>query len=315
MTLIRNVIFRNLLRNKRSVCSVCPDVTSKLSGRCWNSTISSYTKINKRSFTSPRDKRNDIDENFPNEREENDQGFAKGVTNDKNVKEKINETSKKKFKTEASKQTETTENGERNDTNEKNEEKYKAENGIEERDHEQQEEEEINYENMKKIDLINEIKKTKKSINEKNLDNKILKEKYLSVLAENENLRNRYLKEIENSKIYCITNFAKSLLDVADNLSLAIQNINEESLKKNEEINNIHKGIQMTETILHNIFNNYGINKYNPINEKFDPLFHEAIFEINDVTKEKGTVATVIQHGYKIKDRILRAAKVGVVKN
>lgn len=194
--------------------------------------------------------------------------------------------------------------------NESGEEKYRTTNiGAE------KETEETNYDKMNKIDLINEIKKTKKSINEKNLDNKILKEKYLSVLAENENLRNRYLKEIENSKIYCITNFAKSLLDVADNLSLAIQNINEESLKKNEEINNIHKGIQMTETILHNIFNNYGINKYNPINEKFNPLLHEAIYEINDVTKEKGTVATVIQHGYKIKDRILRAAKVGVVKN
>lgn len=176
-------------------------------------------------------------------------------------------------------------------------------------------EEEINYENYNKIDLIQEIKKTKKDINEKILDNKILKEKYLSVLAENENLRSRYLKEIENNKIYCITNFAKSLLDVADNLSLAIQNINEESLKKNEEISNIHKGIQMTETILHNIFNNYGINKYNPINEKFNPLFHEAIYEIHDDTKEKGVVATVIQHGYKINDRILRAAKVGVVKN
>ncbi|KJP87687.1 hypothetical protein AK88_02715 [Plasmodium fragile] len=174
---------------------------------------------------------------------------------------------------------------------------------------------EINYEKLNKADLINEIRKTKRDIEEKIVDNKILKEKYLSVLAENENLRHRYVKEIENSKFYCISNFAKSLLDVADNLSLAIKNINEESLKQNEEINNIYKGIQMTETILHNIFNKYGIDKYDPINEKFNPLFHEALFEINDSTKEKGTVATVVQQGYKIKDRILRAAKVGVVKN
>ncbi|SCP04574.1 GrpE protein homolog, mitochondrial, putative [Plasmodium ovale] len=176
-------------------------------------------------------------------------------------------------------------------------------------------EEEINYESYNKIELINEIKKAKKDMEEKVVDNKILKEKYLSVLAEKENLRTRYMKEIENSKLYCISNFAKSLLDVADNLALAIKNISDESLKQNEEINNIYKGIEMTETILHNIFNKYGIDKYNPINEKFNPLFHEAIFEINDNTKEKGTVATVIQQGYKIKDRILRAAKVGVVKN
>ncbi|SCM21091.1 GrpE protein homolog, mitochondrial, putative [Plasmodium chabaudi adami] len=174
---------------------------------------------------------------------------------------------------------------------------------------------EINYENYNKIDLINEIKKTKKDMDEKLVDNQVLKEKYLSVLAEKENLRTRYMKEIENSKLYCISNFAKSLLDVADNLSLAIKNISEESLKSNEEINNIYKGIEMTETILHNIFSKYGIDKYNPINEKFNPMLHEAIFEVNDTTKEKGTVATVIQPGYKINDRILRAAKVGVVKN
>lgn len=174
---------------------------------------------------------------------------------------------------------------------------------------------EINYECYNKIDLINEIKKTKKHMDEKLVDNQVLKEKYLSVLAEKENLRTRYMKEIENSKLYCISNFAKSLLDVADNLSLAIKNISEESLKSNEEINNIYKGIEMTETILHNIFNKYGIDKYNPINEKFNPMFHEAIFEVSDTTKEKGTVATVIQPGYKINDRILRAAKVGVVKN
>ncbi|CDU18028.1 hypothetical protein YYC_04552 [Plasmodium yoelii 17X] len=174
---------------------------------------------------------------------------------------------------------------------------------------------EINYESYNKIDLINEIKKTKKHMDEKLVDNQVLKEKYLSVLAEKENLRTRYMKEIENNKLYCISNFAKSLLDVADNLSLAIKNISEESLKSNEEINNIYKGIEMTETILHNIFNKYGIDKYNPINEKFNPMFHEAIFEVSDTTKEKGTVATVIQPGYKINDRILRAAKVGVVKN
>ncbi|WBY57370.1 GrpE protein homolog [Plasmodium yoelii yoelii] len=165
---------------------------------------------------------------------------------------------------------------------------------------------EINYESYNKIDLINEIKKTKKHMDEKLVDNQVLKEKYLSVLAEKENLRTRYMKEIENNKLYCISNFAKSLLDVADNLSLAIKNISEESLKSNEEINNIYKGIEMTETILHNIFNKYGIDKYNPINEKFNPMFHEAIFEVSDTTKEKGTVATVIQPGYKINDRILR---------
>ncbi|KEG02176.1 co-chaperone GrpE [Plasmodium vinckei vinckei] len=165
---------------------------------------------------------------------------------------------------------------------------------------------EINYESYNKIDLINEIKKTKKDMDEKLVDNQVLKEKYLSVLAEKENLRTRYMKEIENSKLYCISNFAKSLLDVADNLSLAIKNISEESLKSNEEINNIYKGIEMTETILHNIFSKYGIDKYNPINEKFNPMLHEAIFEVSDTTKEKGTVATVIQPGYKINDRILR---------
>ncbi|SOV15702.1 GrpE protein homolog, mitochondrial, putative [Plasmodium sp. gorilla clade G2] len=216
-----------------------------------------------------------------------------------------------KMKSEKNEENKTNENSASSPT----EGEKKKKNNLNESEEANEKKEEINYEDFNKIDLINEIKKTKKDMEEKMVDNKVLKEKYLSVLAENENLRNRYMKEIETSKLYCISNFAKSLLDVADNLSLAIKNINEESLKTNEEINNIYKGIEMTETILHNIFNKYGIDKYNPINEKFNPQFHEAIFEINDSTKEKGTVATVIQHGYKIKDRILRAAKVGVVKN
>ncbi|SOV78099.1 GrpE protein homolog, mitochondrial, putative [Plasmodium sp. gorilla clade G3] len=215
-----------------------------------------------------------------------------------------------KMKNEKNKENKTNENSASSPT-----EGGKKKNNLNESEEANEKKEEINYEDFNKIDLINEIKKTKRDMEEKMVDNKVLKEKYLSVLAENENLRNRYMKEIETSKLYCISNFAKSLLDVADNLSLAIKNINEESLKTNEEINNIYKGIEMTETILHNIFNKYGIDKYNPINEKFNPQLHEAIFEINDSTKEKGTVATVIQHGYKIKDRILRAAKVGVVKN
>ncbi|GAW81015.1 GrpE protein homolog, mitochondrial [Plasmodium gonderi] len=228
----------------------------------------------------------------------------------------INESNRKNGYKEHNENSEHGEHGEHNKNGEHNEHMNRADNtGNSTGERQNEEAERINYEKLNKVDLINEIKKVKKNMEEKIVDNKILKEKYLSVLAENENLRNRYIKEIENSKLYCISNFAKSLLDVADNLSLAIKNISEESLKQNEEIHNIYKGIQMTETILHNIFNKYGIDKYDPINEKFNPQFHEALFEIDDTTKEKGTVATVVQQGYKIKDRILRAAKVGVVKN
>lgn len=226
------------------------------------------------------------------------------------MKNKENKTNKTNEANKANKANKANETNETNETIENSAssptEGKKKKNSLNESEEANEKKEDINYEDFNKIDLINEIKKTKRDMEEKMVDNKVLKEKYLSVLAENENLRNRYMKEIETSKLYCISNFAKSLLDVADNLSLAIKNINEESLKTNEEINNIYKGIEMTETILHNIFNKYGIDKYNPINEKFNPQLHEAIFEINDSTKEKGTVATVIQHGYKIKDRILR---------
>lgn len=143
---------------------------------------------------------------------------------------------------------------------------------------------------------------------------KELQDKLLRAFAEIENNRQRHIRELDNARIYSITSFAKSVVEVADNLTLATSAINQEILDANEELKKIYEGIKITENVLMETLRKFGITKYYPIGEVFDPKFHEALFEIDDSMKPKGQIAQVIQSGYKIQDRILRAAKVGVVR-
>ena len=142
---------------------------------------------------------------------------------------------------------------------------------------------------------------------------------YASTLAEQENMRRRLQQEIENEKVYAIARFAKELLDVTDNLDRAIQNAPPEMLVDSEDSNKKHfkalyEGVDMTRKILHNTFEKFSITEYSPLNEKFNPQLHEALFTYDDPEKEDGTVGQVTSTRYKIKDRVLRPAKVGVIK-
>eukprot|EP00920_Eleutheroschizon_duboscqi_P035877 GHVT01086827.1.p2 GENE.GHVT01086827.1~~GHVT01086827.1.p2 ORF type:complete len:106 (+),score=16.67 GHVT01086827.1:834-1151(+) len=104
------------------------------------------------------------------------------------------------------------------------------------------------------------------------------------------------------------------MLLVADNLALAMDHVDSEQLEKNEELKQFFDGVKLTDGCLQKELDKFGIKKYDPIGHPFDPNLHEALFEMTDPTKEKGVVAQVVQTGYMIQDRILRAAKVGVVK-
>lgn len=139
------------------------------------------------------------------------------------------------------------------------------------------------------------------------------KNKLLRSLAECENTRTRYIKEVEKAQHYGITNFAKSILDVADSLELATKSIDINTLEKGTELANVVDGINLTIEVLNSKLNNFGIQRIEALGEIFDPQKHEALFEVQDASKPKGTVSQVLQPGYVIKDRILRAAKVGVV--
>ena len=138
------------------------------------------------------------------------------------------------------------------------------------------------------------------------------KDKYVRSLAENENVRRRAKKQLEDSKLYAIQSFCKDLLEVADILEKATESVPKEELSKSSHLKSLFDGLTMTETQLQKVFKSHGLEKVHPLNEKFDPNFHEALFQLPG--EISGTVAVVQKTGYRLHERPLRAALVGVVK-
>lgn len=103
------------------------------------------------------------------------------------------------------------------------------------------------------------------------------------------------------------------MLTVADTLTLALDNVKADHLD-NEVIKGMHQGVQLTQTQILKVFADHGVVVIDPVEEKFDPNFHEALFQQPIPDKEAGTVFVVTKVGYKLNDRILRPALVGVVK-
>lgn len=142
-----------------------------------------------------------------------------------------------------------------------------------------------------------------------------LKDKLLRTLAEMENLRRRTEREIADVRAYGIANFARDVLGVADNMRRAIDAIGAEVRETTDAaIKSLIDGIELTERDLLKVMEKHGIKRFDPQGEKFDPNFHQAMFELSDPNVTAGTVAQVIQAGYKIGERVLRPALVGIAK-
>ena len=144
-----------------------------------------------------------------------------------------------------------------------------------------------------------------------------LKNQLLRTLADNENNRRRYEKEKEDLSAYIISNFAKEMLSVLDNLQRAIEvssKINTEDDKIDKNTLDFIEGVKLTEKQLTSINEKFKITKVDSLNSKFDPNMHQAMFEIENNEEEEGTILQVIQDGFKIEDRLLRPALVGVSK-
>jgi molecular chaperone GrpE len=142
-----------------------------------------------------------------------------------------------------------------------------------------------------------------------------LKERLLRAVAETENLRRRAEREREETAKYAVTGFARDLLNVADNLRRALQNIAPELRAKDEALNTLADGVEMTERELLKVFDKHGIQVVDPQpGEKFDHNFHQAMFEVPSADQQPGTIVSVMQVGYALKERLLRPAMVGVAK-
>ena len=141
------------------------------------------------------------------------------------------------------------------------------------------------------------------------------KDQTLRALAELENTRKRAQKDREEAGAYGISKFARSLLSVSDNLRRALDAVPEDLKEMDERLPNLLTGIEATERELLKAFEQNGIQKVDPIDERFDPNFHEVMFEAPMPDKPNGTIIQVVEAGYVLKGRLLRAAKVGVAKN
>ena len=140
-------------------------------------------------------------------------------------------------------------------------------------------------------------------------------EKLLRSMAEMENQRRRFEKEKEEAFEFGGFNFAKESLSLLDNIDRAISSFkNDEKLKNNKDLNKIIDGIDIVKKDLISIFKKNGIEAIECINKKFDPNFHQAMLEIENNTKEPGTIIQEVQKGYMMKTRLLRPSLVGVAK-
>ena len=172
-------------------------------------------------------------------------------------------------------------------------------------------EEEVEIQN----DEEGQVNEPSKSLDE--LEAKILelKDQLLRTVADSENLRKRLEREKEQTRKFGIANFAKDLLSIADNLGRALDAAPNKEDVEDQAIENLVLGIQMTEQELQKAFDNNNIRKINPLGEKFDYNFHQAMFEVEETDQEPGIVVQVLQPGYAIDDRILSPAMVGVAAN
>ncbi|MDC0511438.1 nucleotide exchange factor GrpE [Pelagibacteraceae bacterium] len=159
--------------------------------------------------------------------------------------------------------------------------------------------------------------KPKEEIKEKTIEEKLkdVEEKLLRSLAEIENQRRRFDKEVKDAFEFGSFNFAKESLAILDNLQrakLAIQN--DESLKTNKDLDKFLENITIIEKDLVSIFEKNRIKIIETKDKKFDPNFHQAMSEIDDAKAEAGTILQEIQAGYMLGERLLRPALVVIAK-
>ena len=158
-----------------------------------------------------------------------------------------------------------------------------------------------------------ELKEDKKETPEEKFE--ATQEKLLRAMAEIENQRRRFEKEKQEAFEFGGFNFAAETLSLVDNIDRAITSfLNDENFKNNNDLSKIIDGIEIVKSDLVSIFKKNGIELIECINKKFDPNFHQAMLEVEDNTKETGTVVQEIQKGYMMKDRLLRPSLVGVTK-
>ena len=167
----------------------------------------------------------------------------------------------------------------------------------------------------KTVDKNTQQKKNSQNllVDELKIKLKDVEDKLLRSLADNDNLRKRHDKEIEDNSKYAIKNLSYSLLNVADNLERALKSIpnNETEGLDNNVIKNLVIGIKAVEKELIDSLEKHGVSKFESVNQKFNPEIHQAVSKVHN-EKPEGLIVEEMQKGFKIGERLLRPAMVVV---
>ena len=192
-------------------------------------------------------------------------------------------------------------------TNNKNVNKNQNENEEEEKKDTFEEDTENNE------DLSADIETEDKATTETEQTND-LKEQLLRSLAENENLRKRTTKDIEQIKKFGHISLIRDFLNVVDNLDRAVRSITQEKETLDTSAKNLLDGVEIVLKEMNTLLDKNQIKKIEPLNEKFDYNYHQAMFEAPSKEHDDGIIIEVIQPGYVLHDRLVRPAMVGVSK-
>ena len=136
-------------------------------------------------------------------------------------------------------------------------------------------------------------------------------DKLLRELAENDNLRKRHEKQLQDNLKFALKNFSYELLNVTDNFDRALNSIPENDIEKSESVKNLFYGLKAVEKEIHDIFEKNGVKKFDSLNEKFDPERHQAVSK-KESDKDEGIIVEELQKGFMISERLLRPAMVVV---
>ena len=145
-------------------------------------------------------------------------------------------------------------------------------------------------------------------------ENADMRDRLLRTMADMENLRRRTEREKADTARYAISNFARDVLTVGDNLNRTIEHVPVGAAAQDPALKSFLEGVEITERELLNALERHGVTRIEPLGQRFDPNCHQAMYEVQDANVPEGTVVDVMQAGYTIGDRCLRPALVAIAK-
>ncbi|GAV54967.1 hypothetical protein ZYGR_0AS02900 [Zygosaccharomyces rouxii] len=160
-----------------------------------------------------------------------------------------------------------------------------------------------------------ELQELQQKLKNKDKEAAEYKDRLVRCVADFRNLQEVTKKDVQKAKDFALQKFAKDLLESVDNFGHALNAFDAADAKHTTEVKELYTGVKMTRDVFEKTLSKYGIEKIEPLGQPFDPNQHEATFELEQPDKEPGTVFFVQQVGFSLNSRVIRPAKVGIVKS